>query len=402
MNAEKMKLLSRKHIQAIAINHGIKGNMKSEDIIQILVKRYPDGVPLHNLPVSSQNITASSRTVVMQWSDAQGRYIEVPVGNRQDQPPPIAGPSQPSSHYRSLGVFGAVPPVDYATGQRPAAPGGSSSIPLNLQTASSNSYKHYRNVAPEFLPGPQMYSASAGPQALSGQTNGGTSHPGTRPHAQQTPYAVPAPSPVWRAPAPPTDTESTPRQRSAAQTREPTPLIDDSYDTGPAPADPSPVDVSHEVQASALSRAPSPSTRPRDAQDSAPEAAQSSLATDSDIHDAVRKMANIAKFQQQCRKSLERMSEITSTSGIICSDLEAVVQQECFHFQRMTTYVDHVNPELAPRWRDEVIWDKACPTFVDDDDNLLEYDTDDENAPSAYDGQMAPQSATSRTTDRGR
>ncbi len=63
MNAEKMKLLSRKHIQAIAIvrrasqwfrnhlveppeqNHGIKGNMKSEDIIQILVKRYPDGVP---------------------------------------------------------------------------------------------------------------------------------------------------------------------------------------------------------------------------------------------------------------------------------------------------------------------------------------------------------------------
>ena len=93
-------------------------------------------------------------------------------------------------------------------------------------------------------------------------------------------------------------------------------------------------------------------------------------------------MANIANFQQRCQTSLETISDIASISEEdVFSDVDALVRQECFQFQRMTTFIDHVNPELTPRWRDEVIWDKACPTYTDDNDNMLEYDTDDEAAP---------------------
>ena len=100
------------------------------------------------------------------------------------------------------------------------------------------------------------------------------------------------------------------------------------------------------------------------------------------LYDTVRQMANIANFQQRCQTSLETISDIASISEEdVFSDVDALVRQECFQFQRMTTFIDHVNPELTPRWRDEVIWDKACPTYTDDNDNMLEYDTDDEAAP---------------------
>ncbi|RPD57802.1 hypothetical protein L226DRAFT_562054 [Lentinus tigrinus ALCF2SS1-7] len=395
MNAEKLKLLSRKQIQAVAIEHGIKGNMRSEDMIQVLVKRYPNGVPLRlpdPRPASSQNGAVTSRTVIMQWSEAQGRYIEIPVetSNLNQRPPPIAGPSQPQSQYQSLGVF-TLPATNYTTAQRPTASRISTasncttSAPQACQTASSNSYMHYKN-APEFLPGPQMFSASTRLPGPADQMEARrVSNSCSRPHAQQAPYPVVAPSTVWRAPA--SAMGSTTRPSSPARSAEPALLDDSVQGPGSGWLEPPIIHAPLEVDTPPGVAQPTlPTMHPREACDPVQkdvQPAQPSLATDSNLYDTVRKMASIAKFQQHCRNTLEGMNTATSITGETFSDLDALVQQECVHFQRMSTFVDHVHPELAPRWRPNVIWDKACPTYLDDEDNLLEYDTDDENAPKS-------------------
>ena len=104
-------------------------------------------------------------------------------------------------------------------------------------------------------------------------------------------------------------------------------------------------------------------------------------ATDKMLYDAVCKMANIARFRDETEDNLNAMERENVRMKGSLSQLDAMIRQERSHLQRMRTFMDHVHPSLVPRWREEVIWDKACPTYLDDDGDLVEYDTDDEAAP---------------------
>lgn len=105
------------------------------------------------------------------------------------------------------------------------------------------------------------------------------------------------------------------------------------------------------------------------------------LPTDRMLYDAVCEMAHVAKFRDETEVALENIEneDVRMKSGL--SYISRLIQQERDQLARIRTYISHVNLELAPRWREDVIWNKGCATYLNESGEMVEYETDDEAAP---------------------
>ncbi|KAI0753076.1 hypothetical protein C8Q80DRAFT_491210 [Daedaleopsis nitida] len=403
MNANELKNLKRKQLQTIAMSHGIRANMKSGAIIDILFKRYPNGV----LPHPSESDVAapkgkaperaptpepssprgSSPAFAHAVADRPGSGTEEKVQNPSgSQPQDTSAKKQHEAsreqerntenfhcaqHPQSLAVFtlskndAAVTQDHQEHSTASSASAAAGTIPSTVANSSM------------FPPGTEVFSASTGVprHACAWQTSkwhGGYSFPPVQvASAQQIPYAMAASIaggsvPINAAAGPSTH----PQSRATARTS----ATSSFWDTAPPLVAPIVADDSlddWDNTSSSVPRVPSPVAVDAD----------QILATDKQLYEAVCKMANVARFREEVNTDLDAMEEDSTRMKNSLMGLGTLVRQERAHFQRIRAYIDHVHPKLVPRWREEVIWDKACPTHPDEDDNLIEYDTDDEDAP---------------------
>ncbi|KAI0767033.1 hypothetical protein C8Q74DRAFT_1277658 [Fomes fomentarius] len=432
MDANALKKLKRKELQTLAMNHGLKGNLKSESLVKALLARFPNGVPANAtdenpvIPAPSRETalvrdspqasnTHEARLLVAR-SSVKGQHDDHRIGTHVDLSDSRERPSsskaqvneenpqeasEPRSEVRplqtmqSLGVFtlssASRSGLPNYIGQSVPAPSPPTSRTLAMGTLRPASFSPRSS--------PESASVSRPPHAQASQaTNwpGGYSFPPVvqTTSSQQIPYAMAA---------------ATRSSTSNASVATYTGLPHPGFQKIPSPVyvheqrreqSPSPWDDqgSPRLHINDLlmecSHLPISSTNKVANTDHGTQAEEEqeqyiyvteedALATDRMLYDAVCEMAHIAKFRDETDAALEKVEneDVRMKDGL--SHISLLIQQERDQLARIRTYISHVNVELAPRWREDVIWNKGCATYLNESGEMVEYETDDEAAPKS-------------------
>ncbi|KAI8973988.1 hypothetical protein BD414DRAFT_187043 [Trametes punicea] len=101
-------------------------------------------------------------------------------------------------------------------------------------------------------------------------------------------------------------------------------------------------------------------------------------ATEEHLKAVVGKMADISKVHKQRWAELNGFEERVVPLMPTVDSLRTLVRQERAQCERMTNYLAYWNP-VGPKWKEADIWDRACPTRIDEAGNEIEIVSEDED-----------------------
>ncbi|CDO75848.1 hypothetical protein BN946_scf184346.g9 [Trametes cinnabarina] len=405
MDCQQLQRLNRKELQTLAKSHGIKANIKSAQIISQLLKLHPDGIPSTH---RGQQGEASGRSGADGDSrSATERLPTTPVTQPKKLVTPKRRPLRKTKAQRMMPedelltqAAGSSSPTSLATtplslhASRKAASTRRTAVPLDSEVAStsrnvgrvSSTRDGVCMVIPESASAPQ--GAGSNPRAIDGVSNvSGFPVSATDPGV---PQLAASPGPQYSVPfafsgrgfyasngpfALRPDHSSDDAHAQALSEVAPT---DDDTGPGVHPAFMAPRALDDDGEWT-----PTTPTRTFDDVWAAVKAQRlqgnEPRATEAHLEAIVRKVADISKVHRERLAELHEYEYRASVLEPTVKGVRKVVQQERANCERLMTFLAYWNP-VEPRWKDAEIWDRACPTRIDENGMEVEIVSDDEDA----------------------